>query len=97
MLRTLAILLAALGAAAGPARAEPVELMPDVTFDRTVEFTPHGVVVLNVITMPRPGGLYRLAPVTAGGTIAGAPRRLTQIERDVSASATVAGVSGDFF
>jgi hypothetical protein len=97
MLRTLAILLAALGAAAGPARAEPVELMPDVTFDRTVEFTPHGVVVLNVITMPRPGGLYRLAPVTAGGTIAGAPRRLTQIERDVSASATVAGVNGDFF
>jgi hypothetical protein len=71
--------------------------MPNVTFDRTVAFTPHGVVVLNVITMPKPGGLYRLAAVPAGGTIAGAPRRLTQIERDVSATATVAGVNGDFF
>jgi len=97
MLRSLAILLAAAAAVAGPARADPVELMPNVTFDRTVQFTPHGVVVLNVITMPRPGGLYRLAPVPAGGTIAGAPRKLTQIERDVSATATVAGINGDFF
>ena len=53
--------------------------------------------MLNVITMPQPGGLYRLAPVLAGGTVAGAPRKLTQIERDVSATATVAGVNGDFF
>ena len=97
MLRSLAILLAAVAAAAGPAHADPVELMPNVTFDRTVQFTPHGVVVLNVITMPKPGGLYRLASVPAGGTIAGAPRRLTQIERDASATATVAGINGDFF
>jgi hypothetical protein len=97
MLRSLAILLAAAAAAAGPAYADPVELMPNVTFDRTVEFTPRGVVVLNVITMPRPGGLYRLAPVPAGGTVAGAPRKLTQIERDVSLGATVAGINGDFF
>lgn len=96
MLRSLAIVLAA-AAAAGPAHADPIELMPNVTFDRTIQFTPRGVVVLNVITMPRPGGLYRLAPVPAGGTIAGAPRKLTQIERDVSATATVAGINGDFF
>jgi Phosphodiester glycosidase/FlgD Ig-like domain len=97
MLRSLAILLAAAAVAAGAANADPVELMPNVTFDRTVQFTPHGVVVLNVLTMPRPGGLYRLAPVPAGGTIAGSPRKLTQIERDVSTGATVAGINGDFF
>ena len=55
MLRPLAILLVAAGAAAGPSRADPVELMPNVTFERTVEFTPHGVVVLNVITAPQAG------------------------------------------
>jgi hypothetical protein len=97
MLRSLAIVAAAAAAVVGPAHADPVELMPNVTFDRTVQFTPHGVVVLNVITMPRPGGLYRLAPAPAGGTVAGSPRKLTQIERDVSTTATVAGVNGDFF
>jgi hypothetical protein len=97
MLRSLAILLTAVAAVAGPGEAAPVELMPNVTFERTVEFTPHGVVVLNVITMPKPGGLYRLAPVPAGGTISGTPRKLTQIERDASATATVAGINGDFF
>jgi hypothetical protein len=97
MLRSLAILLLAVAAATGAANADPVELMPNVTFEQTVEFTPHGVAVLNVTTMPRPGGLYQLAPVLAGGAVAGAPRKLTQIERDVSSSATVAGVNGDFF
>lgn len=71
--------------------------MPGVTFDRTVQFTPHGAVVLNVLTAPRPGGLYRLAPVLASGTVAGPRRRLTQIEQEASSTATVAGVNGDFF
>ncbi|HZQ15997.1 MAG TPA: phosphodiester glycosidase family protein [Gaiellaceae bacterium] len=96
-MRRLAACLLAAAAFAAPARAQPVELMPGVTFDRTVQFTPHGVVVLNVITAPRPGGLYRLAPVLAGGAVAGAPSRLTAIEQSLSGSATVAGINGDFF
>jgi hypothetical protein len=78
--------------------AQGTELMPDVTYDRTVEFTPHGAVVLHVITAPRPGdqnGLYALAPVLAHGTITGGTETVTQLERDVSGSATVAGIDGD--
>src|SRR5581483_4660500 len=48
----------------------------------------------------RPGtasGLYGLAPVLAGATVGGGLERVTQLERDVSAQATVAGVDGDFF
>ena len=99
MLRPLAILLLAAAAAASPARADPVELMPGVTFDRTIEFTPNGAVVLNVITAPRPGtanGLYQLTPVLSGGTLTGAAEPLTRIEQDVASQATTAGVNGDF-
>jgi Phosphodiester glycosidase/FlgD Ig-like domain len=100
MLRRAATLLLLSAAFAAPARAQSVELMPGVTYDRTVEFTPHGVVVLHVLTAPRPGdanGLYRLAPVLAHGTVAGGTERVTQLERDVGAQATVAGVDGDLF
>jgi hypothetical protein len=92
------LLLAALLAA--PAHADPVELMPGVTYEQTVEFTPSGVVVLHVITAPRPGsanGLYQLVPVLAGNTISGGLAPLTRIEHDVSSSATVAGIDGGFF
>jgi hypothetical protein len=92
----LALLAAALAPA--PALAQGTELMPGVTYERTVEFTPHGVVVLNVITAPRPGdqnGLYALAPVVAHGTVTGGTESVPQLERDASASATVAGVDGD--
>ena len=48
-----------------------------------------------MITAPRPGdqnGLYQLAPVLSGGTDRPArPRPVTQIERDLSSQATVAG------
>ena len=100
VLRPALVLAATAALFTGTAHAQPVELMPGVTFDRTVQFTPHGAVVLNVITAPRPGsagGLYRLAPVLAGGTIAGAPARLTAIEQGLAGTATVAGVNGDFF
>lgn len=91
------LLLAALFAA--PARAQPTALMPGVTFEKTVEFTPHGAAVLDVITAPRPGddaGLYALAPSLAGGAVSGAAAPLTQLERNASAQATVAGIDGDF-
>src|SRR5436305_10103601 len=93
----LCLLVAAFAA---PAHAQGTQLMPGVTYERTVQFTPHGAVVLHVITAPRPGdqnGLFQLAPMLARGAITGGVERVTQIERDVSASATVAGIEGDLF
>ena len=66
---TLVVLCAAVFAA--PAHAQPTTLLPGVTYEKTVEFTPHGAVVVNVITAPRPGGLYQLGPALARNTILG--------------------------
>lgn len=74
--------------------------MPGVTYEKAVQFTPHGAVVLHVLTAPRPGdqnGLYQLAPVLAKGTVLGGKQRVTQMEKDVSNQMTVAGINGDLF
>src|SRR5581483_2248577 len=95
MLRGASTILLLFVIVAAPANAQPTELMPGVTFDKTLEFTPHGAVVLDVITAPRPGddaGLYALAPVLAGGAVGGGTAPLTELERSVSAQATVAGI-----
>jgi Phosphodiester glycosidase/FlgD Ig-like domain len=93
-------LIVVAAACAAPAHAQSTTLLPGVTFDRTVEFTPHGAVVVNVLTAPRPGdqgGLYQLAPVLAHGAVLGGREKVTQIEQDVSSQATVAGINGDLF
>jgi hypothetical protein len=90
-------LLASLAVAfAAPARAATQVLMPNVSYSRTVQFTAHGPVALNVITAPRPGGLYQVKPLLSNGTILG-KERVTDMEKDVSGAATVAGVNGDLF
>ena len=99
MLRRILIgaLLASLVAAfAAPARAATQVLMPNVSYKRTVQFTAHGPVVLNVVTAPRPGGLYQLKPLLSNGAILGT-ERVTDMQKDVSDSATVVGVNGDLF
>ncbi len=98
-MRTLATILLLAAALAAPAHAQGTQLLPGVTYTRTVEFTPHGAVVLHVVTAPRPGsqnGLYQLTPVLAGGFVTGGPEPLTQIEQDESAHATVVGLEGDY-
>ena len=70
--------------------------MPGVTYSRQVQFTAHGPVVIHVIVAPKPGGLYSLRPILSNGSIVGR-ERVTSMEKDVSDSATVAGVNGDFF
>ena len=70
--------------------------MPGVTYSRQVQFTAHGPVVIHVIVAPKPGGLYSLRPILSNGLILGR-ERVTSMEKDVSDSATVAGVNGDFF
>jgi hypothetical protein len=100
MVRRFALLALVSAASASSAfAAGPVTLMPGVTDQPAVQFTPHGPVALHVITAPRPGdagGLYALAPVLAHGTIAGGSDRLTQIERAMSTQATTVGINGDF-
>jgi len=97
--RTAAILLL-VTAFAAQAHAQGTPLMPGVSYEKTVQFTPHGAVVVHVLTAPRPGdqnGLWQLAPVLAGGTVLGGPERVTQMEKQLSAQATVAGIEGDLF
>lgn len=92
------ILIAALlaGLFAAPASAETRALMPGVTYTRHVVFTPHGAVVVHVLVAPRPGGLWDLRPALSDLAINGRAR-VTAMQKAESASATVAGVNGDFF
>jgi len=99
VLRLLLVIGLLAAVAVAPARADPVPLMPGVTADRQVQFTPHGPVGLTVITGPpsgSAGGLYALGPVLAAGTIRGARERVPDLEREVSGTATAVGVNGDF-
>ncbi|HEV7134410.1 MAG TPA: phosphodiester glycosidase family protein [Gaiellaceae bacterium] len=109
MLRKLLIAAAVAGLAALPASAAPSTrgastqtvtqalLLPGVSYQRQVEYTPHGPVVLDVVTAPRPDGtLYTLAPALSNNAIVGT-EKLTDIEKDASTAATVVGVNGDFF
>lgn len=71
--------------------------MPGVTYQRQVEFTPHGPVVLDVVTAPKPdGNLYTLQPVLSNDAIV-ATEKLTDMQKELSATATTVGVNGDFF
>jgi phosphodiester glycosidase len=100
VVRSLLIAAVLIGIASLPAGAQvapPALLMPGVSYERQVEFTPHGPVVLDVVTAPRPdGALYTLAPALSNNAIVGT-ETLTQMETDASTTATVVGVTGDFF
>lgn len=107
MLRKLLILAVLLGVLALPADAARRRtaqtigsqqlLMPGVTYQRQVQFTSRGPVVLDVVTAPKPdGSLYTLGPALAHGALLGT-EQLSSIEKDASGAATVVGVNGDFF
>lgn len=71
-------------------------LMPGVTYQRQVQFTAHGPVVIHVVTAPRPTGLYSLEPILSNGDVTGRAR-VTAMEKAVSDQATVVGTNGDLF
>ena len=97
MLRLLLIAgIAAALAGAPPAGAVPTLLMPGVTYDKQVQFTSHGPVVIHVLIAPKPGGLWSLRPVLSNESILGT-EKLTQIEQRLSPSETTVGVNGDLF
>src|SRR5262245_58387460 len=91
----LALSCAALWLIATPrADATRTALWPGVTYERTVQFTSHGPVVLHIITGPRPGGLTTLEPLLSNDTVLDR-ERLTSMQRRVSDGVT-AGVNADF-
>jgi hypothetical protein len=78
------------------AAGRPTLLMPGVTYDRILRWTPAGPQAMYVVSAPRPQGLYRLIPLLSNGTIIGR-ETVSSMERDVSAQMTTVGVNGDFF
>ena len=58
---------------AAPAAAQTT-LMPGVTYERGVQFTPHGPVAIHIVRGPRPTGLYALRPALSNETIQGLER-----------------------
>ena len=70
--------------------------MPGVSYERDVDFTPHGPVVVHILRAPRPVGLYALKPILSNDAIIGR-EKVTQMQKRVTTSATVAGINGDLF
>jgi Phosphodiester glycosidase/FlgD Ig-like domain len=87
--------LAAL-AVAGHAMAQPTPLFPGATYERAVEFTPHGPVSLHIVRGPRPVGLYRLRPVLSNESIV-ARETVSAMQKRLLSQATSVGVNGDYF
>jgi len=81
---------------AAPAAAQTTTLMPGVTYERGVQFTPHGPIAIHVVRGPRPTGLYALRPVLSNETILGV-EKLTAMQKRLSAAATMVGINGDFY
>jgi hypothetical protein len=78
------------------ASAQGMELWPGVTFQKSVQLTLDGPVVLDILTGPRPGGTTTLRPVLTSGSLT-QRQTLTSAERELSPTMTLAGVNGDFF
>lgn len=81
---------------AAPAQSATTQLLPGVTYETGVQFTPHGPVALHIVRGPRPVGLYRLRPVLSNESIV-QRETVSAMQRRLSSSATSVGVNGDFF
>jgi hypothetical protein len=86
-----------LAAPAGADIAQSSLLLPGVSYTRQVQFTPHGPVVLHILTVPKPdGSVYALRPVLSQDAIVG-KATVTEMQKLLTASATVVGINGDLF
>lgn len=97
MLRRTAALAAALALVLPAGAAAEVvtrELMPGVTYTREAKTVRGKPVIVHIVTAPKPGALYRLAPVLGGGLLT-TRERVSAIQDRLSAQATVVGVNGD--
>ena len=76
--------------------ARPTRMMPGVTYERILSWSPAGPRAMYVITAPKPEGLYSLTPLLSNGTIVGR-ETVSSMQRSVSTQMTTIGVNGDFF
>jgi Phosphodiester glycosidase len=95
VLRSVCICLLALAIAPAASAARSGVLAPGIGYEKRLEFTRHGPVVVHVLTAPKPGGLYTLGPVLSNGLIPGR-ETVTQMQRRLSPVTTAAGINGDF-
>jgi hypothetical protein len=95
LVAVLGVVAVATGVLASPALAQRTTLWPGVTYEQTVQFTPDGPVVLNVLVGPRPGGATSLTPVLSNDAVPNR-ERLTAMQRRLTATAVTAGVNADF-
>jgi len=84
------------GLCASPAAAQQKQLFPGTTYERSVQFTPHGPVSVHVVRGPRPVGLYRLKPVLSNESIV-ARETVSAMQKRLTSQATSVGVNGDYF
>lgn len=94
LLRLLIAALLALVSAA-PAAAQARVLWPGVTYEQQVQSTSRGPVTVHVMIGPRPGGATTLEPLLSNDTLLGR-ETVTSMQKRRSATATTAGISGDF-
>jgi len=95
-LALLALAVAVLTGFVGRAQAAPQTLWPGVTYERGVQFTPHGPVAISILRGPLPGGVTTLEPILSNDALLGR-ETLTGMERRLAGSAVTAGVNGDYF
>lgn len=91
---TLGVIVASF--AAPPGAAQATQLFPGTTYERSVQFTPHGPVSIHVVRGPRPVGLYRLKPVLSNESIV-ARETVSSMQKRLASQATSVGVNGDYF
>jgi hypothetical protein len=94
LIRGLVALLVLVLAPQAAARTQV--LMPGVTYEKGVQFTPHGPVAIHIVRAPRPTGLYELRPTLSNEAIQGL-ERVTTMQKRLGATATMVGVNGDFY
>jgi hypothetical protein len=82
--------------AAAPATAQTEALMPGVTYEKGVQFTPHGPVAIHIVRGPKPTGLYELRPTLSNESIQGL-ERVSTMQKRLETTATMVGVNGDFY
>jgi exopolysaccharide biosynthesis protein len=82
--------------AAANGTAQPTPLFPGATYERSVQFTPHGPVAIHVVRGPKPVGLYRLRPVLSNESIV-LRETVSSMQKRLSSQATSVGVNGDYF
>ena len=87
------LLVASLSA---PAGAQSTPLFAGTTYERSVQFTPHGPVSIHVVRGPRPVGLHRLRPVLSNESIV-LRETVSAMQKRLSTQATSVGVNGDYF